>query len=163
HPQPAGEPPEREPSPRSGIRAAALLKWVIVAAAAGAVLLMPPPNGVTPQSWHLLAIFIATIVGSILRPVPAGAIVLLGVCALAGGVIFPIAKSLAEAYDSHPNAGPRRLGAYLMTVVYQCDVVACAMFLTGQASNVLIARFARDVGGVELTYTRWLLGAIVPG
>ena len=38
-----------------------------------------------------------------------------------------------------------------MTTVYQCDVIACAMFLTGQASNVLIAKFAKDVAGVELT------------
>jgi DASS family divalent anion:Na+ symporter len=37
-----------------------------------------------------------------------------------------------------------------MTTVYQCDVVACAMFLTGQASNVLIAKFAPDAAGYEL-------------
>jgi DASS family divalent anion:Na+ symporter len=37
------------------------------------------------------------------------------------------------------------------------------MFLTGQASNVLIAKFAGQVTGIELTYGRWALGAIVPG
>jgi DASS family divalent anion:Na+ symporter len=56
--------------------------------------------------------------------------------ARAGGVIFPIARSLAQAYDSHPGPTARRLGAYLMVAVYHCDVIACAMFLTGQASNV---------------------------
>jgi DASS family divalent anion:Na+ symporter len=50
-----------------------------------------------------------------------------------------------------------------MTAVYQGDVIACAMFLTGQASNALIAKFAADVAGVELSYTRWLIGGLVPG
>jgi DASS family divalent anion:Na+ symporter len=83
--------------------------------------------------------------------------------ARAGGVVFPVAKSLAEAYDSTPGPTRRRLGAYLMATVYQCDVIACAMFLTGQASNVLIAKFAKDVANVELTYARWFVGGVVPG
>lgn len=83
--------------------------------------------------------------------------------ARAGGIIFPVAKSLAEAYDSRPGETAGRLGAFLMTLVYQCDVIVCAMFLTGQASNVLIAKFALQVTGIELTYTRWALAAVVPG
>lgn len=83
--------------------------------------------------------------------------------ARAGGVIFPIARSLAHAYDSNPGPTARRLGAYLMLAIYQCDVIACAMFLTGQASNVLIARFAREVSGVDLSYTTWMVAALVPG
>jgi DASS family divalent anion:Na+ symporter len=47
--------------------------------------------------------------------------------------------------------------------MYQCEVVVCAMFLTGQASNPIVARFARDVTGIDLTYSRWMLGAAVPG
>jgi DASS family divalent anion:Na+ symporter len=50
-----------------------------------------------------------------------------------------------------------------MKTMYQCDVIACAMFLTGQASNVLIAKLAMDAANVELTYARWMLGGIVPG
>ena len=50
-----------------------------------------------------------------------------------------------------------------MKAVYQGDIVACAMFLTGQASNVIIAKFALSAGGIELTYATWLLGSIVPG
>jgi DASS family divalent anion:Na+ symporter len=83
--------------------------------------------------------------------------------ARSGGIIFPVAKSLAEAYESKPGPSARRLGAFLMTLVYQCDVIICAMFLTGQASNVLIAKFARDVTGIELSYSGWLLAAVVPG
>jgi DASS family divalent anion:Na+ symporter len=50
-----------------------------------------------------------------------------------------------------------------MATVYQGDVIASAMFLTGQASNVLIAKFAMDAAGFELSYAKWALGAIVPG
>jgi DASS family divalent anion:Na+ symporter len=37
------------------------------------------------------------------------------------------------------------------------------MFLTGQASNPLIASFAKQAAGVDLTYATWALGAVVPG
>jgi divalent anion:Na+ symporter, DASS family len=240
------------PAPESGTRETAgsaethsrfrsqLIRWGIVLLAGLLVLLIPTPEGITPSSWRLLAIFVATITGSIVRPVPGGAVVLLGITAIAltnvlpvrdalsgyadpivwlvlaaffmsrgmiktglgrriaflfiraigrhslglayalastdvllgtiipstgarsGGIVFPIAKSLAEAYDSKPGATADRLGAFLMPVLYQCDVIVCAMFLTGQASNVLIAKFAQDVTGIELTYSRWALGAIVP-
>ncbi|MEW5977674.1 MAG: DASS family sodium-coupled anion symporter [Acidobacteriota bacterium] len=83
--------------------------------------------------------------------------------ARSGGILFPIVRSLAEAYDSRPGPTANRLGAFLMTLVYQGDVILCAMFLTGQASNVLIASFAERVTGIELTYTSWALGAVVPG
>jgi DASS family divalent anion:Na+ symporter len=57
----------------------------------------------------------------------------------------------------------RGLGAFLLPVVYHCDLIVCAMSLTGQASNPLIASFARQATGIELTYGRWALGAVVPG
>jgi DASS family divalent anion:Na+ symporter len=218
-----------------------LIRWAIVLASGLSVLLVPIPTGITAESWHLFAIFVSTIVGSIVRPVPGGAMVLLGVAALAltgtlpvdkalggygdpivwlvlaaffmsrgmiktglgrriafvfiraigrrslglcyalvstdmllamfipsngaraGGIIFPVVKSLAEAYDSRPGETAGRLGAFLMTVVYQCDVIVCAMFLTGQASNVVISKFAQQVTGIELTYARWALAGAVPG
>src|SRR6185503_13371819 len=51
----------------------------------------------------------------------------------------------------------------LICLVYQCEVIICAMFLTGQASNVLIAKFAQEVTGRTLSYSQWALAAIVPG
>src|SRR5918912_276666 len=50
-----------------------------------------------------------------------------------------------------------------MVTVYQFNVIVCAMFLTGQASNPIIARFAQEVTGIEITYARWAIGAIIPG
>ncbi len=230
---------ENEPADKIGFRSR-LLRWGIVLFVAAAILLIPVPAGITPQSWRLLAIFAATITGSIVRPIPGAAVVLLGVTALpvfrvltinealtgyadpvvwlvlaaffisrgmiktglgrriaflfikaigrhslglsyalgstemvlatvipstgarSGGIIFPIAKSLAEAYESRPGPTAGRLGAFLMASVYQCNVIVCAMFLTGQASNPIIARFAQQVTGIEITYARWAIAAIVP-
>ena len=38
----------------------------------------PAPAGVTTQAWHLLAIFISTIVGIITQPLPLGAVAFMG-------------------------------------------------------------------------------------
>jgi DASS family divalent anion:Na+ symporter len=45
--------------------------------------LIPPPSGVQPPAWHLLAIFVSTIVGIITKPLPMGAIALFGIAATA--------------------------------------------------------------------------------
>ncbi|HEY0006629.1 MAG TPA: DASS family sodium-coupled anion symporter [Pyrinomonadaceae bacterium] len=218
-----------------------LIKWAIILIVAGSIALSPVPQGIERRSWGLLAIFAATILGMVLRPIEGGAMVLLGVTALAlagvmpvnealagyadpivwlvlaaffisrgmiktglgrriaflfiraighstlglgyalvltdallasvvpsngarnGGILFPIAKSISEAYNSAPGPTERRLGAFLLVLLYQCDVIICAIFLTGQASNVLIAKFAKAVAQIDLSYSRWLVGAIVPG
>lgn len=236
------------------------IKWLVVILFGVGIYLCPTPEGITDASWRLLAIFMATIVGSILRPVSGGAMVLLGVGAVAitrampvsealartavdakaletlrlksalagyadpvvwlvlaaffmshgmirtglgrrvallfirgfgqrslglgyalvgtdmllatvipsngarcGGITFPIARSLAEEYDSRPGPTAARLGAFLMVFVYQCEVIICATFLTGQAGNLVIQRLARQQTGIDLNYSTWMIGGIVPG
>lgn len=216
-------------------------RWLIVAIPLVAILVFPAPAAVSPPAWRMLGIFIATILGVILQPIPMAAVVLAGLTASVfagavtlekalggwanplvwlvlaaflmsrgmiktglgrriallfiraigssplgigyallstdlvlatfipsngarcGGILFPITLSLAEAYDSKPGPTARRLGAFLMKVVYQGDVIVAAMFLTGQASNVLMADLARKVAGVDLTYARWALAGLLPG
>ena len=41
----------------------------------------PPPDGVDIRAWHLLAIFVATIVGIIASPFPMGAVAMFGIAA----------------------------------------------------------------------------------
>jgi DASS family divalent anion:Na+ symporter len=82
--------------------------------------------------------------------------------ARAGGIVFPVVKSLAEAFDSAPGPTAARLGTFLMLVVFHCDVVVSAMFFTGQASNPLIATLAGQVSGIEIGYAKWALAAIGP-
>jgi DASS family divalent anion:Na+ symporter len=216
------------------------LRWLITLACGFGIGLFPPPAGVSREAWILLAIFVATIVGSIARPVPAGAMVLLGVAALpifgalpigkalqgfaepvvwlvlaafflsrgmvktglgrrialifirligksslglgyalvmtdwllatvvpstgarSGGVILPIARSISETYESRPGESANKLGAFLMTLLYQCNVIICATFLTGQASNPIIASLAMETTGLQLTHFNWFLAAVVP-
>ena len=218
-----------------------VVRWGFVLSAGLGIVAIPVPAGITAQSWYLLAVFVATVVGLTVQPLPGGAMVLLGVAATAllrllpvdralagygdpivwlvlaaffmsrgmlktglgrriaflfiraigkrslglgyalaltefvlasfipsnaarsGGIIFPIARSLAEAYDSRPGPSAERLGAFLMVFLYQCCVVTCAVFLTGQASNALIASLAAQTAGVQITYSRWFVGAVVPG
>ena len=216
-------------------------RWLLVAATALGVALIPVPEGITRESWTLLAIFLATIVGSIVQPMTGSAVVLLGVIATAlfgalkietalggyadkyvwlvlaafflsramiktnlghrialifirligrktlglgysliitdfllassvpstgarsGGIILPIARSVTETYDSRPDDGTAgRLGTFLMTLLYQCEVIICATFLTGQASNVIIADFVRKNADIDLNYSVWFVSAIVP-
>src|SRR5262249_59463582 len=50
-----------------------------------------------------------------------------------------------------------------MLVGFHTTYTASAMFLTGMASNPLIADFARRTAHVDLNWLRWAIGASVPG
>lgn len=219
-----------------------LLKWLIVLACGFGIAVITPPEGVTRESWNLFAIFIATIIGSVVQPLSGSAMVLIGVIATvvtgalkpvdalkgysepvvwlvlaafflscgmiktglgrriallfvraigkktlglgyalvatdfvlasmipsngarSGGVILPIAQSISLTYDSHPGDGTEgRLGTFLMNLLYQCDVIICAIFITGQASNLIIADLVAKNSEIHLTYGNWLAAGIVPG
>ncbi|WP_314627209.1 anion permease, partial [uncultured Selenomonas sp.] len=40
---------------------------------------LPVPDGVTPLAWHLLAVFVATVLGFILHPLPIGAVAFIAI------------------------------------------------------------------------------------
>lgn len=202
--------------------------------------LIPPPETITPQGWRQTAIFITVIAGMVTEPLPASALVLMGLTAMAAngipmrdvlggfaqpsvwlviiamliakvmldcglarriallfvrlvgrtslgvayalqmtdvtlasgvpsitarsaGMILPIARSIAELFDSRPGPTSKRLGGFLIAAMYQGSAVACAMFLTGQASNLLGADLALKLVNVEVTWVSWFVAAIVPG
>lgn len=82
--------------------------------------------------------------------------------ARSGGVVLPIARSIAELYGSTPGATAKLLGSYLMPAIYQSVCISAAMFYTGQASNPLAAQTAGQFG-YTITWTSWFLAGIVPG
>lgn len=83
--------------------------------------------------------------------------------ARSGGVIFPLIRSVARAYDSDPEKGTaREIGAFLIFSSFQGTVITSAMFLTAMAANPLAAQLAGDLG-VEISWGAWALAAIVPG
>lgn len=217
------------------------VKWLATIVVGLVIAIMPRPAGVTQEAWLLFAIFIATIVGSIVQPLTGSAMVLLGVIATVlfgalkpavalkgyaepvvwlvlaafflsvgmiktglgrrialmfvraigkktvglgyalvgtdfvlasmipsnaarnGGVILPIALGVCETYDSHPDEGTEnRLGTYLMNLLYQCDVIICATFITGQASNIIIADLIAKNTDLTISFPGWFAAAIVP-
>ncbi len=80
-----------------------------------------------------------------------------------GGIISPLFRSVASAYDSDPEKGTEnRIGAFLVQCIFQCNAITCAMFLTSMAGNPLAANFATEQG-IEITWGSWALAAIVPG
>lgn len=79
-----------------------------------------------------------------------------------GGVLAPITRSLCEALDSRPHAGPEKAGTYLSLVGSHANLIAAAMYLTGMAANPLVARAASDVFGISFGWGTWALGAILP-
>jgi DASS family divalent anion:Na+ symporter len=85
------------------------------------------------------------------------------ITARSAGMVLPVARSIAELFDSRPEEGRLRLGAYLIAAMYQGSAVACAMFITGQASNLLGANLALKLTGVQVTAPSWFMAAIVPG
>lgn len=56
---------------------------------------LPVPAGVKKEAWHLLAIFVATIFGLILTPLPMGAVVIIGVMMTAFTGTLKIGQSLS--------------------------------------------------------------------
>jgi DASS family divalent anion:Na+ symporter len=83
--------------------------------------------------------------------------------ARSGGVVLPIARSVAELYGSRPGVTAPLIGSFLMTALYQNICVTAAMFLTGQASNPLAAKIAGDTFHFPITWPLWALAGIVPG
>ncbi len=57
--------------------AALVLLYIVIAH------VVPPPAGITPQGWRQTAIFISVIAGMVTDPLPASALVLLGLTAMA--------------------------------------------------------------------------------
>jgi divalent anion:Na+ symporter, DASS family len=85
------------------------------------------------------------------------------ITARSAGMVLPVPTSIAELMGSRPGPTARRIGTFLVASMYQGSAVACAMFLTGQASNVLGASLALKLVGVHVTWVGWFVAAIVPG
>ncbi|MFW0783988.1 anion permease [Gordonia sp. CPCC 206044] len=206
------------------------------------VYFLPNPDGVDPNGMHMLGIFVATILGLILQPLPTGSVAMVGLAlamitktmtmdealagfsnktiwlivasffiaegfivtglgkrialvfvraigrsslglsygmavtdlilapatpsntARAGGVVYPIIRSLAELEDSRPDTeeSRKKLGAYLLLTALQVNVITSAMFITAMAGNPLAQKAAGEAG-IEITWAKWALAAIVPG
>lgn len=84
--------------------------------------------------------------------------------ARAGGIMFPIIKSLSESFGSTPKDGTeRKMGAFLIFTEFQGNLITAAMFLTAMAGNPIAQSLAEKTAHVHITWMNWFVAAIVPG
>lgn len=63
---------------------------------------VPPPVGVSVKAWHLLSVFVGTIVGIITTPLPLGAVAMLGM----GAAMLTKVLTFAEAFSAFSSEIP---------------------------------------------------------
>ncbi|EMD9037759.1 DASS family sodium-coupled anion symporter [Salmonella enterica] len=79
-----------------------------------------------------------------------------------GGVIYPIADSLARSFDSHPEDESRsKIGTFLITCIGNVNDVTAALFMTGYTGNLLAVKLAANAG-VTLSWGSWFIAALLP-
>jgi len=143
-----------EASPKSvkqRIRGFAILLAIYV----GVVYLFPKPASVNPEGWRLVGIFLATIAGSILEPIPGGALVLIAVtlASVLGGL------SIASALGG--------FGDPTVWLVMAAFFISRALINTGLARRIalfFVRLFGRSSLGVSyaLCLSDAILATIIP-
>lgn len=86
---------------------------------------IPSPEGVTPQAWHLMAVFVATVVGLILSPYPLGAMAIFS-------LTIVVALKLVTLEDALKGFGNSTIW-----------MIACAFFIS---RGFIKTGFGRRVG-----------------
>lgn len=127
---------------------------IILAVVAG-ILLVGPPREITPEGWRLLAIFVGTVLGLMLQPLPGGAVVLLGVTAVIVAGSLPLGQALAGY--SNPT----------VWLVLAAFLIARALIKTGLARRIALY-FIRLIGhrslglAYALIFSDVVLASIIP-
>jgi DASS family divalent anion:Na+ symporter len=130
----------------------ALIVFLIYAAI---VWLAPRPEAIKPEGWRLLGIFVATIAGLILQPIPGGAIVLLAItlAAVFGGL------TIEQALGGY--------GDPTVWLVMAAFFISRALIKTGLARRIalfFVRLFGRTSVGVcyALSLSDMTLASIIP-
>ena len=119
------------------------------------VYLIPRPESVKPEGWRLTGIFIATIAGSVLQPIPGGALVLLAVTlsAIFGGLT--VEQALAGYADK------------AVWLVMAAFFISRALVNTGLARRIalfFVRMFGKSSLGVSyaLSMSDLVLAGVIP-
>jgi divalent anion:Na+ symporter, DASS family len=81
-----------------------------------------------------------------------------------GGIFLPVLKSLINVMEdeTHDKSKKSKIAQFLTLIVFHSSVVTSAMFVTSNAGNPMIVKFAESLG-ISLTWGLWAKAAIVPG
>ncbi|MEQ4618216.1 MAG: DASS family sodium-coupled anion symporter [Corticimicrobacter sp.] len=83
-----------------------------------------------------------------------------------GGIVHPIMRSIANAFDSDPEKGTQgKIGTYLALVNYHANPITSAMFITATAPNPLVVDFVAKAtnNDFHLSWGTWALCMLLPG
>jgi DASS family divalent anion:Na+ symporter len=116
---------------------------------------VPRPDAVDPRAWRLLAIFVATVIGIIVKPLPIGATAFVGIAAL----LATQTLTLAEALSGFANA--------TLWLVVAAFFLAIGFIRTGLGERIaylLVSRFGRTTLGLgySLVASDFVLSPMIP-
>jgi L-tartrate/succinate antiporter len=80
-----------------------------------------------------------------------------------GGTVYPIIKNIPALYGSRPGATARRIGAYLMWTGFAVSGITSSMFLTANAANLFAVSLLKDITGIGVGWTEWVVGFLPVG
>lgn len=82
--------------------------------------------------------------------------------ARAGGVVYPIVKSLAETYGSDPKKGTRKkIGSFLVFSEFHSNLITSATFMTAMAPNLVVVALAKTLH-INITWLGWFIAGLLP-
>ncbi|UCF81501.1 MAG: DASS family sodium-coupled anion symporter [Acidobacteriota bacterium] len=130
-------------------------RLAVCLAIGAAAWVVPAPEGLTAAGWHVLGVFAATIASFVIRPLPMGAMVLLGLIALSVTGTLPY-KSMLEAF-----------GNITVWLVVAAFLLAGAVGRTGFGRRIALGFMAflgrSTLGlGYSVCASEVVLGPIVP-
>ena len=135
--EPVGIPPTSG-TPRSDrMPVAAMLRWIVPIAAGLLIYLLPRPDEVKSAGWAMLAIFVATVLGLILQPLPLGAVALIGL------TVTMITKTLA------PNEALSGFAEPTIWLIVAAFFISIAFIKTGLGRRIALL-FVAALGGRSL-------------
>ncbi|AIF50387.1 DASS family sodium-coupled anion symporter [Pelosinus sp. UFO1] len=84
--------------------------------------------------------------------------------ARSGGLVYPIFQSLAYTLNSRPDDGTeRKIGSYLMVLMYQNSLITGTMFITAGAIMPLMIKLTNDIMHADISWIQWAVAMSVPG
>lgn len=116
---------------------------------------LPIPNGLDDKGWHILVIFITTIIGIVSSPMPMGALALISICALSLTKTQTLADSLSGFSSSI---------SWLIVLAF---FIAKGFIKTGlgkRVAYILISKFGSSTMGLaySLIFTEFVLSPAIP-
>lgn len=120
-----------------------------------AIWFIPPPSGVTLPAWHLLAIFLGTIVGIITKPLPLGAVAMLGL----GATMITKTLTFAAAFSAFSSEIP-----WLIAIAFWLSGGFIKSGLGNRIAYGIVSLFGKTTLGLtySLVFAEALLAPAIP-